>query len=133
MKLSDVKLPTNRSFGFLFSVIFLTTSIFLLINNVVIIGYTILALAILFFLITIINSDILLPLNKAWMQFGLILGIIISPIVLGVIFFGLFTPYSLVMKLFGRDELRIKLLERSSHWKERSKDESKTDAFKHQF
>ena len=67
------------------------------------------------------------------MQFGLILGIIISPIVLGVIFFGLFTPYSLVMKLFGRDELRIKLLERSSHWKERSKDESKTDAFKHQF
>jgi hypothetical protein len=133
MKLSDVKLPNNRSFGLLFSVIFLIFSVFLLVNNISFLGLAILLLAIIFILISIIKPNILLPLNKAWMQFGMILGMIISPIVLGVIFFGLFTLYSLIMKLFGRDELRIKIIERSSHWKNRNKDESRPIEFKHQF
>jgi hypothetical protein len=133
MKLSDVKLPSNRSFGLLFSVIFLIFSVFLLVNNISFFGLAILLLAIIFILISIIKPNILLPLNKAWMQFGMILGMIISPIVLGVVFFGLFTSYSLIMKLFGRDELRIKIIKRSSHWKNRNKDESRPIEFKHQF
>ena len=133
MKLSDVKLPSNRSFGFLFSVIFLTSAILLIINDIFISSYVTFTFGFLFFLIAILKADILLPLNKAWMMFGLLLGRVISPIVLGFIFFGLFTPYSLVMKLFGRDELRLKLVERTSHWKERSLNKSQTDSFKQQF
>ena len=133
MKLSDVKLPSNRSFGFLFSVIFLTSAILLIINDIFISSYVTFTFGFLFFLIAILKADILLPLNKAWMMFGLLLGRVISPIVLGFIFFGLFTPYSLVMKLFGRDELRLKLVERTSHWKERSLNKSQTNSFKQQF
>lgn len=133
MKLSDVKLPSNRSFGFLFSVIFFSSAILLIINDIFISSYVTFTFGFLFFLIAILKADILLPLNKAWMMFGLLLGRVISPIVLGFIFFGLFTPYSFVMKLFGRDELRLKLVERASHWKERSLNKPETDSFKQQF
>jgi hypothetical protein len=53
--------------------------------------------------------------------------------VLGIIFFGLFTPISILMRLFGRDELRLKLVNRTSHWKERKADNTHNDAFKRQF
>ena len=68
-------------------------------------------------LITFVNEHALLPLNKLWMKFGQLIGIIVSPIVLGIIFFGIFTPYSLLMRLFGRDELQLKLRKRKSYWK----------------
>ena len=74
---------------------------------------------IVFLIITVVNADSLLFLNKLWMKLGQLLGIIISPIILAIIFFALFTPYSLIMRLFGRDELRLKLGERESHWKSR--------------
>ena len=66
------------------------------------------------------------------MSFGLLLGKIISPIVLGVIFFGLITPYGLVLRLVGRDELKLKLIKKKSHWINRSKEFEKTN-FKQQF
>ena len=51
-----------------------------------------------------------------------------------IIFFGLFTPMSLLMKLFRRDELRLKLVaDRKSHWKERDIGDAQTNTFKHQF
>ena len=71
-------------------------------------------------LITLINERALLPLNKLWMRFGQLIGIIISPIILGIIFFGIFTPYSLLMRLFGRDELQLKFGKRESYWKLRN-------------
>ena len=71
-------------------------------------GCVLLVITLIFFLITIINSNLLLPFNKTWMRFGFLLGKIISPIVLGIMFFCLFTPYGLVMKLFGRDILLLK-------------------------
>ena len=75
----------------------------------------------------------LLPFNKLWMMLGVFLGKIISPIVIGIIFFGLFTPISLFMKLFRRDELRLKLKPSKTHWKIRNEGNSQVDAFKHQF
>ena len=62
------------------------------------IAITLFGLAVLFLLVTMIKSELLLPLNKLWMRLGLLLGMIISPIVLGVIFFGLFTPIALCMR-----------------------------------
>ena len=132
MKLNKIQLPTNKKFGYFFSGIFLTISLYFIYSERFSTGYIFATLAILFVIITIINADLLLPLNKLWMYFGYLLGIIISPIVLGIIFFGLFTPYSLVMRMMGRDELRLKKTNKKSYWIIRSKSTPQTD-FKQQF
>ena len=66
------------------------------------------------------------------MQFGILLGKIINPIILGIIFFGIFTPYSIIMKIIGRDELRLKRIHNNSYWIIRRKSSPQTD-FKKQF
>jgi len=66
------------------------------------------------------------------MEFGLVLGKIFSPIVLGIIFFGLFTPISILMRIFGRDELRLKFIKKNSYWRE-YKDQNVDKDFKNQF
>jgi hypothetical protein len=73
-----------------------------------------------------------LPLNKLWMRFGLLLAMIVSPIVLSTIFFGLFTPIALVMRLSRRDELRLKFYKKQSYWIVR-REPIKSESFKHQF
>lgn len=132
MNFSDIELPSNRKFGFFFTVVFALIGAYFF-YAAVSIAYSFLALAIVFLIVTLIKSEMLLPLNKLWMRFGLLLGLIVNPIVLGIIFFGVFTPVNLVMKIFGRDELRLKLSERSSYWKERSSGDERTDSFKNQF
>ena len=132
MKLNKIQLPTNKKFGYFFSGIFLTISLYFLYSERFSTGYIFATLALLFVIITIIKADLLLPLNKLWMYFGYLLGIIISPIVLGIIFFGLFTPYSLVMRMMGRDELRLRKTNKKSYWIIRSKSSPQTD-FKQQF
>jgi polyferredoxin len=96
-------------------------------------AYSLATLGALFLFITFIKADALLPLNKLWMRFGLLLGMIVSPIVMGVIFFGLFTPLSIMMRLFGRDELRLRFKQKASHWIPRESLNAQSDAFKRQF
>jgi len=130
----NLKLPSNRKFGFFFTSVFALLGSYFLIESLNSAAYVLLALAMLFLLATLIKADALLPLNKLWMQLGLLLGMIVSPIILWIIFFGLFTPMSLLMKLFRRDELRLKLVaDRNSHWKKRNADDAQTNTFKHQF
>jgi energy-coupling factor transporter transmembrane protein EcfT len=133
MKLSDIQLPPNHKFGLFFTAIFEVIGLYLLTENCLSAAYTFFSLSLIFAIITFAKADLLLPLNKLWMRFGLLLGMIVSPIVLGVIFFGLFTPISMLMKLFGRDELRLKLSDRKSHWKNRLEETSQTNSFKNQF
>jgi hypothetical protein len=85
-----------------------------------------------FLVITIINAKILLPLNKLWMKFGILLGMIVSPIIMGIIYFGIFTPIAIIMRLAGRDELRLRLKKQKTHWINR-KILNKVDLFKNQF
>jgi hypothetical protein len=132
MKSSNIKLPSNKNFGYFFSGVFLAISIFFLFLEDQFIAYIFLTLTILLTLITLIKPNLLYQLNRLWMSFGLLLGKIISPIVLGVIFFGLITPYGLVLRLVGRDELKLKLIKKKSHWINRSKEFEKTN-FKQQF
>jgi hypothetical protein len=133
MKLSDVELPSNRKFGFFFSAVFGVMGAYFFIEESATTSYVFFALGLLFAVTTLVKADALLPLNKLWMRFGLLLGMIVSPIVLGFIFFGLFTPISILMRLFGRDELRLKFKDKSSHWIIRESDEAQTNALKHQF
>ena len=132
MKFSEIELPSNRKFGFVFTLVFAIATGYLYVHSSLIWVYSFSAAAAIFFVATIVNADALLPLNKLWMGFGLFLGMIVSPIVLGVIFFGLFMPVASLMRLSGRDELRLKFKNKSSHWISRS-EQIQTGSFKNQF
>lgn len=130
---SKIDLPSNRKFGFFFTSVFILCGIYFFVTSLVNFSFLFFLLASLFLAVTLLQPDLLLSLNKLWTRFGLVLGLIISPIILGIIFFGLFTTISLLMKLFGRDELRLKIKKRKSYWKQRTFLDQRTDTFKQQF
>jgi hypothetical protein len=132
MKFSDIELPSNRKFGFFFAFVFTLTAAYFYYSENMFWAYTFSALSMAFLIITLIRSDALLPLNKLWMRFGHLIGIIVSPIVLGIIFFGLFTPIAMLMRLSGRDELRLKFTQKLSHWITRN-EPIKSESFTQQF
>jgi hypothetical protein len=132
MKFAEIELPSNRKFGFFFTFVFsIAAASFYYAANI---GwaYVFFAAASILLLITLIKADALLPLNKLWMRFGLLIGMIVSPIVLGIIFFILFTPTALFMRLSGRDELRLKFTQKASHWISRN-ESINPESFKDQF
>ena len=128
----EIELPSNRKFGFFFTFVCALTATYFYYSANVTWTYVFFAAALAFLLVTLTKSDALLPLNKLWMRLGLLLGIIVSPIVLGVIFFGLFTPIAMLMRLSRRDELRLKYAQKASHWIPRS-EPIKSETFKNQF
>ena len=132
MKLSEIEIPSNRKFGFFFTFVFAIVAAYFYYAANIAWTYAFAGISSIFLLITLIKSDALLPLNKLWMWFGLLLGMIVSPIVLGIIFFGLFTPIAILMRLSGRDELRLNFTQKASHWILR-KEPIKAESFKHQF
>ena len=132
MKILEIELPSNRKFGFFFTLVFAVFAVFFFYFANVILASAFLATSSILLFITLIKADFLLPLNKIWMQFGLLIGMIVSPIVLGIIFFGLVTPYGVSMKMFGRDELKLKFTKRSSYWIKRI-EPIKSESFKRQF
>ena len=132
MKFSEIQLPSNRKFGFFFTFVFIIAAAYFFNAANVTWAYVFFKIALIFLLITLIKSDALLPLNKLWMRFGVLLGMIISPILLGIIFFGLFTPIAILMRLSGRDELRLKLSQKVSYWIKR-REPIKSESFKNQF
>ena len=132
MDLSDISLPSNKKFGYFFSLIFLIISFYFFKINSISEFYIFSFFSMSFLVITFFKSDFLLPLNKLWMKLGFLLGKIIGPIVLGIIYFGIFTPIGIFMRLFGRDELLLKLVLKPSHWIERE-NIKKSNSFKHQF
>ena len=133
MTLSDIELPSNRKFGLFFTAVFAIAVGYFFYEGASGLAWVFFALAIVFFVVTLTKSELLLPLNKCWMRFGLLLGMIVSPIVMGVIFFALFTPIGFLMRLFGRDELRLKPKSHASYWKVRNPIRPSVDSFKHQF
>ena len=136
MKTSELQLPTNKKFGFFFAAVFLVATTYFYINNASSSVVSTLSVVGLSFLVaTLVNPDVLLPLNRLWMRFGLLLGMIISPIVMGIIFFGLFTPMSLTMRLFRRDELRLRFKNKKTHWilRDFPDGDELSDSFKHQY
>ena len=117
---NNIELPSNRKFGYFFTFIFLIFSTYFYFKEIQIAFYTLVITSIVFFLITFFKSNILKPINKLWMKFALILGNIISPIVMGLIFFLIFTPIAILMRLFGRDELLLRFKKKPSYWTKRN-------------
>ena len=132
MTLSEIELPSNKKFGFFFTFVFAVASAYFYNATSASWSYAFGLTSLSFLIISAVKAEILLPLNKLWMRFGLLLGMIVSPIVLGVIFFGLFTPIAFFMRLSGRDELRLKLSKKASYWISHS-EPLKSESFKQQF
>ena len=104
---SEIKMSSNRNFGLVFFVVFLIFSFWpLTYDGSIRIWFAIISL--LFLILGLMNSKLLTPLNKLWFKFGIILGAIIAPISMGVVFFLVITPIGLTMRIMGKDFLRKK-------------------------
>ena len=122
--MDDIKIGSNKSFGIVFFVVFLLISLYPLLNNESIRLWS-LIISIIFLILGILNSKILSPLNKIWFKFGIFLGKIISPIIMGIIFFLVVTPTGFIMRLLGKDVLNLKFSDHKSYWIEKTGPKSK--------
>ena len=113
--MENVKISSNRSFGIVFFIVFLIIAIYPLINNADLRIWS-LVISIIFLILGLINSKFLTPLNKLWFKFGLLLGRLISPIIMGIIFFFVVTPIGLILRIFGKDVLNLKKNNSKSYW-----------------
>ena len=111
----NIKLPSNRNFGVVFFIAFLIIALWPLLKQNEIRIWS-LIISFIFFVLGLINSKLLTPLNKLWFKFGILLGNIISPIVMGIVFFLVVTPTGLVMRIFRKDILKLKKNSRDSYW-----------------
>ena len=115
------KRSSNRSFGLLFFVVFLVIALWPLTKKSEINLYLI-SIALIFLVLGLLNSKILTPLNKAWIKLGEILGIIVAPVVMAIVYFIILTPISLLVRLFGKDLIGMKFSnDIKSYWIKRKK------------
>lgn len=116
------KQSSVRSFGILFFIVFLIVGLWPIINDGEVRFWSIL-LSFTFLILGIINSKILIPLNKYWIKLGEILGKIIAPLVMLVIYFAIVTPIALLLKIFRKDILNLKLDEKTdTYWIQKKQD-----------
>ena len=120
----DIKISSNKNFGIVFFVVFLIIAIYPLIKGHEMRLWSIL-LSIIFLVLGLLNSKLLSPLNKFWFKFGIFLGNIISPIIMGIIFYLVVTPIGLTMRLLGKDILKLKFHNDNSYWIKKSGPKSK--------
>ena len=119
-----IRIGTNRNFGIVFSVFFLIIFLWPLKSGNEL-NLFLLLISAIFLLLGLTNSKLLSPLNIIWFKFGLFLGKIVSPVVMGIIFFFVVTPISLILKIFKKDVLNLKKNKKKSYWIEKTGPKSK--------
>ena len=122
--MDEIKISSNRSFGIVFFIFFLILALYPLFNNEDLKLWS-LIISIIFLILGLLNSKVLTPLNRIWFKFGIILGKIVSPFVMGIIYFLIVTPIGLIMKLFRKDLLNLKYENKNSYWIEKTGPKSK--------
>ena len=128
-----ITLPSDRKFGLFFTAVFVIVAIV----SAVFYGNVILAVisavvGLVFLIATLVKPSALRGLNKSWAYLGLLIGMIVSPIVLGVMYFGMFTPLAAILRLKGRDELRLKNNKQETYWIKRNPVGPSPESFKEQ-
>tara|TARA_B100001121_G_scaffold255196_1_gene232643 strand:- start:428 stop:811 length:384 start_codon:yes stop_codon:yes gene_type:complete len=122
--MDDIKISSNRSFGIVFFIVFILIALYPLLNGQEI-RFWALIISAVFLILGLLKSKLLTPLNKLWFRFGIFLGKIISPIIMGLIFFLVVTPIGLIMRLLGKDVLNLKYNKEKSYWIEKDGPKSK--------
>ena len=122
--MDEIKIGSNRSFGIVFFTVFLIIATYPLINNGEI-RIWFLILSLVFLILGLLNSKILYPLNKIWFKFGLLLGKLVSPLIMAIIFFLVVTPIGILMRILNKDLLNLKFNKSKSYWIEKNEQKSK--------
>ena len=122
--MDDIKISSNRSFGIVFFIVFLLIALYPLTHNEEIRVWSSI-ISLIFLVLGLLNSKILTPLNKLWFKFGILLSKIISPLIMGIIFFLVVTPIGLIMRFLGKDVLNLKYNKKKSYWIEKNGPKSK--------
>ena len=122
--MSKITVGSNKSFGIVFCIFFLIVSLYPLINGESIRLWSII-LSGIFLILGLLNSRVLTPLNILWFKFGILLGRFISPIVMGLIFYLVVTPTSIIMKIFKKDLIKLKKNDSKTYWIKRDNYKSK--------
>tara|TARA_Y100001980_G_C14432412_1_gene220612 strand:- start:151 stop:540 length:390 start_codon:yes stop_codon:yes gene_type:complete len=115
MNSEKIKIPSNKNFGLVFFIFFLIISFYPLLNNENLRLWS-LVISLIFLILGLLNSKILTPFNKLWMNFGLLLGKFISPVIMSIIFFLVVTPIGIIMKFLKKDILNLKFNSDKSYW-----------------
>ena len=123
--MDDIKIGSNKSFGIVFFILFLLVSLYPLTINESI-KYWSLIISVIFLILGLLNSNLLTPLNKIWFRFGILLGKLISPFIMVIIFFLVVTPIGLIMKIIKKDLLNLKFRkDKETYWIEKTEPKSK--------
>ena len=122
--ISESKISSNRSFGIVFFIVFLLVAVYPLINNEGIRVWS-LIISLVFLILGLLKSRVLTPLNIVWIKFGILLGKVIAPIVMGMIFFLVVTPIGILMKILNKDLLNLKFNSKKTYWIEKTDPKSK--------
>ena len=122
--MDDIKISSNKNFGIVFFIVFLLIGIYPFLNGNDFRIWSLL-ISLVFLILGLINSKILTPLNKLWFKFGLFLGKIVSPLVMGFIFFIVVTPTGIIMRLMRKDLLNLKYNQKKTYWIEKEGPKSK--------
>ena len=124
-----IKLPSNRNFGIVFSIVFLIIALWPVLNQNEIRIWS-LVISLIFLVLGFINSKLLSPFNKIWFKFGLLLGSVIAPVVMGIVFFFVVTPTGLIMRALGKDLLKLKKNKEGTYWLDK---DNSNNSLKNQF
>ena len=117
--MDKIKISSNRSFGIVFAFVFLLIALYPLSYSGEI-RYWSAIISLIFLVLGLLKSKILTPLNKLWFKFGIFLGKIMSPLIMGIIFFLVVTPIGLIMRLLGKDLLNLKYENKNTYWIEKT-------------
>ena len=124
MNSKDIKIGSNRSFGIVFFIFFLIIAIYPIINGREINKWFFFT-SIIFLILGLLNSKFLTPLNKLWFKLGIFLGKLISPLIMGIIFFLVVTPIGYIMRILRKDLLNLKFNKNRSYWEKKNGPKSK--------
>ena len=119
--MNKIKISSNRNFGLVFFIIFLIVSLWPLTYGGSIRIWLVI-ISMVFLILGLMNSKLLTPLNKLWFKFGMILGAIISPVVMGIVFFLVVTPIGVILRIMGKDLLKKSYdKKKETYWIKRGK------------
>tara|TARA_B100001027_G_scaffold136536_1_gene94767 strand:- start:175 stop:558 length:384 start_codon:yes stop_codon:yes gene_type:complete len=122
--MDNIKIGSNRGFGIVFFILFLLIALYPTINSEGIRIWSVI-LSLIFLVLGLLDSKVLTPLNKIWFKFGILLGRVISPLIMGAIFFFVVTPIGLIMRILGKDVLNLKYNSNKTYWIEKTGPKSK--------
>ena len=121
-----MKKPSDKSFGLLFAFVFLVVAFWPILKNN---SINLIALfsSISLLIISFIKPELLKPFNYLWMKLGLVLGKIVPPIIMFIIFFTVITPIGILLRIFKKDLLCLKFINEDTYWQDRKENVTTMD------